>query len=120
MNILFYENPVWEPAFHEISPRLAKLYERSPGIVRYFLAGRILHKLSLIEEKDMNGDKACAVKMNRVTAVVERTCKERLESANKKSRETVSVADFDENRWNECAPGIHFFITREEAVRYEL
>ena len=33
--------------------------------------------------------------------------------------ETVSVDNFDENRWNECAPGIHFFITREEAVNYE-
>lgn len=32
--------------------------------------------------------------------------------------ETVSVCDFDENRWNECAPGIHFFITREEAINY--
>ena len=25
---------------------------------------------------------------------------------------------FDENRFEECAPGIHFFITREEAVAY--
>jgi len=25
---------------------------------------------------------------------------------------------FDENRWEECAPGIHFFVTREEAERY--
>lgn len=32
--------------------------------------------------------------------------------------ETVEAPDFDENRWNECAPGIHFFITREEAVKY--
>ena len=32
--------------------------------------------------------------------------------------ETASVFDFDENRWNECAPGIHFFITREEAINY--
>ena len=30
----------------------------------------------------------------------------------------VEVKDFDENRWNECAPGIHFFITRNEAVMY--
>ena len=30
----------------------------------------------------------------------------------------VEVRDFDENRFNECAPGIHFFITREEAVNY--
>ena len=32
--------------------------------------------------------------------------------------QTVSVSDFDENRWNECAPGIHFFVTRQEAVDY--
>lgn len=32
--------------------------------------------------------------------------------------ETVSVSDFDENRWNECSTGIHFFITRDEAVKY--
>lgn len=27
---------------------------------------------------------------------------------------------FEENRWVECAPGIHHFITRDEAVAYEL
>ena len=32
--------------------------------------------------------------------------------------ETVEVKDFDTNRWNECAPGIHHFITRDEAVKY--
>ena len=32
--------------------------------------------------------------------------------------ETVEEPDFCEDRWNECAPGIHFFITRDEAVRY--
>lgn len=32
--------------------------------------------------------------------------------------ETVRVEDFDENRWNECSTGIHFFITRQEAVDY--
>ena len=32
--------------------------------------------------------------------------------------ETVSVDDFDHNRWNECSTGIHFFITREEAEAY--
>lgn len=31
---------------------------------------------------------------------------------------TVEVSDFDENRWNECAPGIHFFIDRRAAVEY--
>ena len=32
--------------------------------------------------------------------------------------ETVSVDNFDENRWVECSTGIHFFINRQEAVNY--
>ena len=32
--------------------------------------------------------------------------------------EIVEVANFDPNRWNECSTGIHFFITRQEAVDY--
>ena len=32
--------------------------------------------------------------------------------------EIVSVDNFDTNRWNECAPGIHHFINRQEAVDY--
>ena len=35
-----------------------------------------------------------------------------------KKGETIHVENFDTNRWNECAPGIHFFITRIEAVKY--
>lgn len=35
-----------------------------------------------------------------------------------KKSETVHVENFDTNRWNECAPGIHFFITRIEAAEY--
>ena len=35
-----------------------------------------------------------------------------------KKGETVHVENFDTNRWHECAPGIHFFITRIEAVEY--
>ena len=30
----------------------------------------------------------------------------------------VAVDNFDEDRWNECSTGIHFFITRDEAVNY--
>ena len=32
--------------------------------------------------------------------------------------ETVEVENFDTDRWNECSTGIHFFITRQEAVNY--
>ena len=31
----------------------------------------------------------------------------------------VEVENFDENRWKECTTGIHFFITRDEAVMYK-
>lgn len=30
----------------------------------------------------------------------------------------VKVDNFDENRFNECAPGIHFFINKQEAINY--
>ena len=32
---------------------------------------------------------------------------------------TVEVTAFNENRWNECAKGIHFFISRQEAINYQ-
>lgn len=32
--------------------------------------------------------------------------------------ETLTIADFDEDRWNECSTGIHFFITKAEAEQY--
>ena len=32
--------------------------------------------------------------------------------------ETVEVHDFCDDRWAECSAGIHFFITRQEAVDY--
>lgn len=32
--------------------------------------------------------------------------------------EYVSVDNFDENRYNECAPGIHFFIDKQAALDY--
>lgn len=35
-------------------------------------------------------------------------------------KETLPVMPFDKNRWNECASGIHFFITRKEAEDFNL
>lgn len=32
--------------------------------------------------------------------------------------EIVKVDDFDENRWNECSSGIHFFMNKENAIKY--
>ena len=36
-----------------------------------------------------------------------------------KTGETVKpTTPFDENRWNECSSGIHFFMTEKEAINY--
>ncbi len=32
--------------------------------------------------------------------------------------ETVEVSDFNEDRWNECSTGIHFFMSKEVARKY--
>lgn len=32
--------------------------------------------------------------------------------------ETIHVDDFDNDRWNECSTGIHFFINKENAMNY--
>ena len=37
-----------------------------------------------------------------------------------KTGEIVVPDSFDDNRWNECSNGIHFFITRTEAEEYRL
>ena len=32
--------------------------------------------------------------------------------------ETILPDKWDDNRWEECSHGIHFFVDREEAVRW--
>lgn len=32
--------------------------------------------------------------------------------------EIVTVDNFDNNRWSECAPGIHFFMNKDNALNY--
>ena len=32
--------------------------------------------------------------------------------------DVIAIDDFDEDRWKECAPGFHFFMTKEEARDY--
>ena len=66
-------------------------------------------KATVLEVQDINGD------------VLEQSAvSDRDENFHYVLGSVVSVSDFDENRWNECSTGIHFYITREEAVRHEL
>ena len=34
--------------------------------------------------------------------------------------EMVEADSWDDNRWNECSHGIHFFINRQEAEEYNV
>lgn len=33
--------------------------------------------------------------------------------------EIVSVDDYDDDRWNECSRGIHFFVSKQDAINYK-
>ena len=36
-----------------------------------------------------------------------------------KINKEVAVVDFDDDRWNECSTGIHFFMQKQEAINYQ-
>ena len=63
-------------------------------------------KVLAIENKDGSKSEKTEVSSDRIPSFGYRVGK------------TVSVPDFDEDRWNECSRGIHFFITRREAEEY--
>ena len=65
-------------------------------------------------------DKAKVIRITNLdgTEEYETACSDYNNSFTYKVGETVSVDNFDENRWNECSTGIHFFINRQEAVNY--
>lgn len=65
-----------------------------------------------------------AAKVLSITTISGKSTKVKEIASNRESNfvyrvgEIVRVDCFDENRWNECSTGIHFFITRSEAERY--
>lgn len=65
-----------------------------------------------IEEYDKNG--------NFIKEVNEVENRMYLEKTLYKVNEFTYPSDFDENRWDECSEGIHFFITKEEAIQYKI
>lgn len=57
--------------------------------------------------------------MDRTVADVTEVASDRDKSFIYKVGELVYVNNFDEDRWNECSTGIHFFINFQEAVEYK-
>lgn len=63
-------------------------------------------KVLAIQEKDGNLSELTQIASNHDSSFIY------------KVGEVVEVTDFDEDRWNECSTGIHFFISRDMAVKY--
>ena len=101
----------------------------SGNFIGYKKAGKYIVKLRILEDAKRSSatsrkcrcDKAEVVAIENVdgtVASVDSVKSNHDSSFIYRIGEIVSVDNFDDNRWNECAPGIHFFITRDEAVRY--
>ena len=66
-------------------------------------------------------DKAFVIEIQNIdgsNADIETICSDHDENFVYAVGATVEVSDFDDDRWNECAPGIHFFIDRRAALEY--
>lgn len=66
-------------------------------------------------------DKAVVIEIQNIdgsNAGIEMVCSDHDEKFVYVVGTTVKVSDFDDDRWNECASGIHFFIDRRAAVEY--
>lgn len=66
-------------------------------------------------------DKAFVIEIQNIdgsNAYIETICSDHDENFVYAVGATVEVSDFDDDRWNECAPGIHFFIDRRAALEY--
>lgn len=66
------------------------------------------NKAKVLEIQNIEGDK---LELKNAKSIYNRNFKYKV-------GEMVSVPNFDEDRWNECSTGIHFFINRQEAVDY--
>ena len=101
----------------------------SGSFIGYKSAGGYIVKLKILDDAKRSSatsrkcrcDKAEVVAIENIdgtVAGVDSVASNRDRSFVYRIGEIVSVDNFDDDRWNECAPGIHFFITRDEAVRY--
>jgi hypothetical protein len=116
----------------DVSERTAFLLQQCPSegsFVAWKKAGGMIVKLLVTEDAKRSSATTlkCRCSKAKVLAIEnldgsESELKEVASSYDKKFvyrvGETVEVDIFDDNRWNECSTGIHFFIAREMAVKY--
>jgi hypothetical protein len=116
----------------DVSVKTAFLLQRCPSegsFVAWKKAGGMIVKLLVTEDAKRSSATTlkCRCSKARVLAIENIDGSEsklkRVASSHDKNfvyrvGETVEVDDFDDDRWNECSSGIHFFIAREMAVKY--
>ena len=97
--------------------------------IAYKKAGGLIVKLEITEDalRSSATSRKCRASKAKVLSITDadgnpagdQVCSDHDKNFVYKVGETVEVLDFDTNRWEECAAGIHHFITRAEAVKYQ-
>lgn len=102
------------------------------SFIGYKKAGNFIIKLEIPSdakrcsgtERKCRCDKAKVLSIQYIDEHIPCDCKEIASDYDKnfiyRVGEIVEEPNFNENRWEECTKGIHFFINREEAVKYPL
>ena len=98
------------------------------SFIGYKKAGKYIVKLLIMEDSKRNSATTlkCRCDKAKVLDIEKIDTGEKIESTPSdydinfiyKVGEIVKVDNFDENRWNECASGIHFFMNKENAIKY--
>lgn len=98
------------------------------SFIGYKKAGKYIVKLLIMEDSKRNSATTlkCRCDKAKVLDIEEIDTGRKIESASSdyninfvyKVGEIVKVDDFDENRWNECSSGIHFFVNKQNAIQY--
>ena len=111
---------------HTIGYNLACPEEGS--FIGYKKAGKYIVKLLIMEDSKRNSATTlkCRCDKAKVLDIEKIDTGEKIESTPSdydinfiyKVGEIVKVDNFDENRWNECASGIHFFMNKQNAIKY--
>lgn len=97
--------------------------------IGYKKAGGLIVKLEITEDalRSSATSRKCRASKAKVLSITnvdgnpagDQVCSDYDKNFVYKVGKTVEVLDFDINRWNDCSAGIHHFITRAEAVKYQ-
>ena len=98
------------------------------SFIGYKKANECLVKLLILEDSKRSSATSmkCRCDKAKVLDIIDLKTSEKIDEVTSdydsnfvyKVGEIVQVYDFDEDRWNECVTGIHFFMNKENAINY--